>query len=358
MSKIPFTVSASDDKSHGQDQENHDGEEHSPHNTVGVAIPPTTLSHDVCRHHLGEAKRTFNVEFPVVQDPDPQLGSNMLRVLDTMPKMKPDMQARLIELTNYCSSIIQLMSVAGTGMTLRKEADLRELLPPVIDILVQGNELHVGERADEAHPAKRLMLAAMNYPRMDPGSILLDHRVGAVGYGKVTSELADLLVATTFLDIVNFQDRYHTASYETIPVGGMDQAQVSQVVQNRARQTELWFSPEVWAPWDDQQEVPTAGPRQVVALLPNEFDRINGGDIQLLPIQANVEEAHLLALQPLSTEWVTEILKEESITFLESKILGSESTHIEHIWRNQCRAYGFNDPEARFRQFRDNHLRE
>jgi len=358
MSKLPLNAPDEEDEQRDpNDDPNDDRDTQQLYETVGVAIPPSTLAHEV-QKELSASKRHFNTEFPIVQDPDPQLGSNMLKVLDTVSKMKPEMRAGLLELTQYCSSIAQVMSVAGTAMALRKEANLRHLLPPMIDILVQSHKLHVGERANEAIPAKRQMLAAMSYPMMDPGSILLDHRLAEVGYGSVCEELADLLVAATHLDITNLQHRYYTASFETIHVGGMDQAQVSQVIQNRARQTEMWFSPEVWAPWADETEIPSAGPREVVALLPTEFNRINGGDIQLLPVTAPVENAHLLTVQPLSTGWVEETLKEDSVAFLESEILEAEDSPIKNIWQFQCQDYGFNDPEARFRQFRDDHLTE
>lgn len=356
MSKLPMNDSDEEDEQRDPNENSLDGDDdHQLYETVGVAIPPSTLAHEV-RKDVPPSKRRFNTEFHMVADPDPQLGSSMLSVLDTVPKIKPEMQAGLLELTEYCSSIAQLMSVAGTAMALRKIADMRYLLPDMIDILVQSDQLHVGAQSNEPTPAKRLMLAAMSYPMMDSGSILLDHRIAEVGYGNVTNELADLLVAATYLDITNLQHRYYTASLETIPVGGMNQAQVSQVVQRKTRQTEMWFSPDVWAPWGEETDVPSAGPRKVVALLPIGFDRISGGDIQLRPVPAPVEDAHLLTVQPLSADWVEETLMEESIAFLEREILEGGSTPIKNIWEEQCRDYGFDDAEARFRDFRDNHL--
>jgi len=320
---------------------------------TGVAITGSTLAHDTA-DHFPEVKAEFNVEFDVVSDPDPRLGSSAVRAERTYNKM--DMATRLSRLTQNHNTIIQPMSAAGTGIHLRKMADIRGSFPPMIDLLVQSHRLHAADDIGGIE-AKRLLLAALAYPQLDPGALMINHRQEAIGMGKVTNELARLLVAAAHLDITNFQDRCYTANYQRLKIGGMAQDQLAQVIERQAREATGWFTPADWAPWTDNHDATAQNaPRTVVAIIPESYDRINGGGMNLTPRTADVDAVHLLTVVPISTQWVEQELMAGAIEFLEDRILGDDSNPLWYAWRWQCRQFGIRDPEAEFQRIYEEYL--
>lgn len=335
------------------EEEQNENEQSSKLLNTAVAVPPSTLGHKTAAH-CPSVKAEFNVEFDIVKDPDPELGSSAVKAEQTHSKM--DMAQRVSRLTHNCSTIIQPMSVAGTGFHLRKMAGIRAGFPAMIDLLVQSHRLHsIGDVA-EVEP-KRMLLAALAYPQLDPGAIMIDHRSSAIGMGDVAAELAWLMVTAAHLDLTNFQDRCYTACYHRVEVGGMTQNELAQTIEQKTRTSSSWFSPEEWAPWtDDQDAVSENPPRQVVAIVPTDYDRINGQGMNLTPRTADVNSVHLLIVTPISTQWIEQELMAGAIDFLEDKLLDPDPNPIWYAWRWQCNQFGIRDYEGKFKKFRDEHF--
>jgi len=327
--------------------------------------------------HLPETETRFGVRVPVCDLPQLSLGGNPLRIEDAAQKLSPEMEAELLAHSHEADFTVGVCFLGGTGYPLVKMADVADASPQQIELLFQSHRVQTPGQP----PAKPTILSLLSYPMLEAGSILVDHRDPEIGYGAVAPEVAQMLVTLVHDDITDRRHDYYAAFYRTLPVGGKGQAELSRTIQRRARQEAVWFTPEWWAPHLDTTPDPvpptdatddtaaaeatdggTAGSPvvdeaelDVVGLVPKRFDRINGEGMQIRPIPADVEHAHVLGLVPIDANWVEECLQRQGINWLQGQI-ENENTRIASVWRSMCAEYGIDSPVRKFREFRQRHI--
>ncbi|MFB6171281.1 MAG: hypothetical protein ABEJ23_02025 [Haloarculaceae archaeon] len=353
-----------------------DTEDDDPQTTTGITYYPNSGAEAVASHQP-EAEAQFGKQIPSCELPQLSLGGNPLRIEDVAQKLRPEMEEQLIAHSLDADFTVGVCFLGGTGYPLVGLADVEDAAPQSIELLIQSHRLQTAGFP----PAKPTILSLLSYPLLDTGCVLIDHRDPDVGYGAVAPEVAQMLATLVHDDVTNRMHDYYTAFYRTIPVGGKNQAELSRTIQRRAREEDTWFTPEWWAPHlrpgatDGPAVDATAGDAAVeatdggtqaspvvqeqeldiIGLVPRRFDRINGENMQIRPIPADVEHAHVLGLRPLDTHWVEERLKRRGLDWLQDQI-ETDGSRIATVWRSMCAEYGIDTPVQRFRAFREKHL--
>lgn len=340
---------------------------------TGITIYPNSGATAVA-DHLPETQARFGVQSPICELPQLSLGGNPLRIEDAAQKLRPEMETELLEHSHDADFTVGVCFLGGTGFLLTKMADVGDASPQSVELLIQSHQVQTHGRP----PAKPTILSQLSYSMLETGSILVDHRDHEIGYGAVPPKVAQILVTLAHDDITDRRHDYYTAFYRTIPVGGKGQAELSRTIQRRARQEAVWFTPEWWAPHLHEETAPTPATDatdaaaeatdggtsspvadeselDIVGLVPQEFDRINGEHMQIRPIPADVEHAHILGLLPLDANWVEESLKRQGIDWLQAQI-EDDTTRIASVWRSMCAEYGIDTPVQKFRDFRQRHV--
>ncbi|MFY4814616.1 hypothetical protein ACOJIV_18250 [Haloarcula sp. AONF1] len=342
---------------------------------TGITLYPNSGAGAV-GDHLPETLSNFGIDVSVCELPQIALGGSLPRIEDAAPKIGPEMERKLLGHAHEVDFTIGVCFLGGTGFPLYKMADIEDASPQSIELLFQSDRLQMSGQP----PAKATILSLVSYAMMETGSVLVDHRAPQIGFGAVAPEAAQISVTLLHDDITNHRHDYYGMFYRTIPASGMGQAELSRTIARRARQEEVWFTPGWWAPHtnaegtqtpaDDAAQTPTveatdggavASPvmneaeLDIVSLVPERFDRINGEGMQIRPIKADVEHAHVLGLVPLDTNWVEETLKRQGIDWLQAQI-EDDSTRIAAVWRSMCAEYGIQTPAQKFREFRQQYI--
>lgn len=328
---------------------------------AGVIYKSSSSAHAIASHHA-EIERRYGRQIPSVMMPNPSLGGNTLRIADNANRLAPDLEERLERLAVDVDFAIGVVILGGTGFLLHEYADVDDAIPRQIDVIGQSHKRQPTD-PDTASPAKATINTLVSYPRLTPGTILLDHGDGYthVGYGDTPKQFARIIGALVQDDFNNLAHDYHALFIRTIPTTGMNQDGLAQKLQQRARTENYQFTPAWWASHDDagmslaDEGSPAVNDREqdIIAVIPERFDRIDGEDMDVRPIKAPVHEseATILGLVPLSHDWVENTLQHGSIDWLTAQIESQEG-RIYNVWKAMCRDYGYSDPVETFHCFR------
>jgi hypothetical protein len=342
-----------------------DPQEHRDAISTGYPIGPNTFAHEV-RKAMLELQDKFDIRFPIIKDPEPTLRSNPLRVNDKVPKLRGQMIARRRLLADYVNGMMHIYSNGGTGWLLWKRVADDLNLGASIDWLVQTHHLQRPGYRQEGDPvARRRLCAALGYAYIDAGTLLMDQPIQKHGYAGVPREVAKIVMTAGHFDWGDLENGIHTVGHTTVPVpeqglqaGKADQDQiVGEAIQHQANNTDFLFDPAHWAYWrdfDEDRELPLVDRTERRAVVPREYEAVDGAGVDIEPIHADVEQPHVLIVRRIGDEWI-EQLQQEAIAHIDELIRAGDNS-VAAEWENMCEKFGVDDPLPRWEAFRRNHV--
>jgi hypothetical protein len=207
-------------------------------------------------------------------------------------------------------------------------------------------------------------LSALGTVHIGPGTVIQDQDLQTHGFAGVPEEVAKELKLAAMIDWTNYQHGANLIAHKEVHVAEGDRfagvaqqdQQVGQAIQCEAEELEFTFEPAAWAWWRDDpcDDLPVTDRTEVIALLPTEYDEVNGAGQAFDPHHGDVEAPHIFKLRRVDDSWLEEI-KREAVEHIDERIRAGDNS-IAYEWKNMCKQFGESDPVQRWERYRENHL--
>lgn len=322
--------------------------------TTGLSIPPNTFAHSV---HETLEDRVFDelaVELPVRQHNDKNLGGDPFAAAQLARTSRVDWTEH--EADSYVSieSMIHTSTLGGTGYLAHRFAGVprsADSSMEVLEVLVGSDEAAVEQRP------KATIAQVLAYPFIDTGTILLSNQVRQSSKPRVAADVAGLISTIARHDIADLKHYVYTGHYDCIEVAGNQRtkADFARMLGNIVR-SDPWFDPSDWMWWVADDEMPTAiaDNRQAIAIVPEGYEDVNlTGKGTVHAIAADVDDIHVVVLDTLRREWVSE-LRVGGLRWLHNAVT-DEHNMFGELWTSYTRDHGLDDSVAALEEFLTSH---
>jgi hypothetical protein len=292
------------------------------------------------------------------------MASNPLKVLDMLPQVRETVTDNRRRLGDRVAGQINVYSHAGTGWLLWNHIADQLNLGPNLNWLVGSTELlrYARSNGEDLPPARRRLLSALGTVHIGPGTVIQDQDLQTHGFSGVPKEVATELKLAAMIDWTNYQTSTNLIAHKKINIGNnnagiaQQDAQAGQEIQREAQELEFTFEPAAWAWWrdDPRDDLPVTDRTEVIALLPTEYDDVNGAGQEFDPHYGDVEAPHIFKLRRVDDCWLEEI-KREAVEHIDERIRAGDNS-IAYEWKNMCKQFGESNPVERWERYRENHL--
>ena len=279
---------------------------------VGVCTGPNSFGHTVLERidGLGEA---FVMDAPAYAPSDTNMGSDPIAAAQLAPMAKGEWHSQVSEqLVDARNGAINVASLGGSGLLAAEFADYpRKVIRPVLNVVVGSHRLAAIN--DGPQPVEAVT-AALTYPRLQRGTVLLSNRATQEGYDAVPTQVAEFIATLARQDLNDLETGFFTGYHTSIPASGAeDQFRVGTLLSAAEHEGTLWFDPEDYLWWRSAEEVPPfdeSSTALMFALLPEGYKRAAVHSSNALietKFIPGLEQGHLVVLKALSQEWIDEL---------------------------------------------------
>lgn len=323
---------------------------------IGWFIGPNSLAAAIAPYR-SEVEERFGYDITMVDLPDENWGGNLFQVEDVARQCRTDLEQQMAWLARRADYTVLPMSLGGTGYLAVKLAEVHDTLPTTVELVNPSHK--VKKAADPESVAPTVIMQTVALPRIETGSILVDHRIDEVGFPSVPAELAQISGAMGLTDLQDRQYGYWTLFYETISVirgesSSQSPSDLTKAIKRARNNAEPWFTPSEWAPWIDRDDPPVAGAPDVKVIVPEGYD-VNGHRTGFEIHEADVANAHVIGFVPLERDWVERRLMYEGVQWLDEQFYDQQNRYYT-VLRDLAADYGVRDPLDEWAGFRDEHL--
>lgn len=319
---------------------------------IGWFIGPNDLA-EALSDYEGDVEERFGYEIRVMQVENQDMGGNLFGVEDTAAMWETKLEKGMLWLASNTDYVFMPLSLGGTGFLAVKLTGVDNALPTTADIVIPDHNIKTA--SDPETVAQNVIMQTVALPLIDPGSILIDHRIDVVNYHNVAPEIAQMMGAIGHSDIQDLQIGYWSLFYETIPIAGKNGSDVIREIKRESRTTDPYFTPAEWAPWLDQRDAPVAGEPTIVALIPEEMDVVAGQRMMIETHSAPVSNVHVLGFVPLSRDWIERQLMKEGVEWLDEQFQARDNRYYTTL-RDLAHSYGVQRPLEEWEGFKRDHL--
>lgn len=320
-----------------------------------VCTGPNTFGHKVL-DLIEDLQQPFATHVYTHSHRDTDLGADPIAATQLATMADGDWQDSATgPLTEARDGAIEVSSLGGSGFLAHSLADCPEkIIRPVVNVVVGSHRLRP---ANDGPQPVEAVTAALSYPHVDRGTILLSNRAEEDGYGEIPEKVARLLMTLVHQDLADLETGVYSAFYEPVPTSGLDQFNVGTLLSQAVQDGEPWFDPEDYLWWRSPEELPPfdeTSATEIFALLPPEYDRAAIQSMNSLIQTAyapGLEEAHIVVLRSLSEEWVEEL--QEGPAWLEAQLENNPNPFASR-WKGLVEKHGLgDDPIVALAEFRD-----
>lgn len=278
---------------------------------VGICTGPNSFGHKVLGH-IDDLGDSFVMDAPVYSPSDTNMGSDPIAAAQLAPMAKEEWHREASErLVDARNGVINVSSLGGSGLLAAEFADYpRKVIRPVLNVVVGSHRLAAIN--DGPQPVEAVT-AALTYPRLRRGTVLLSNRATQEGYRAVPQQVAEFVATLARQDLNDLETGFFTGYHQSIPAFGADQFRVGTLLSAAEHEGTLWFDPEDYLWWKSPEEVPPfdeSSTTLMFALLPPEYDRAAVHSTNALietEFVPGLEEGHLVVLKSLSQAWIDEL---------------------------------------------------
>ena len=278
---------------------------------VGICTGPNSFGHKVLGH-IDDLGDSFTMDPPTYFPSDTNMGSDPIAAAQLAPMAKEEWHdgasAHLVDARN---GVINVSSLGGSGLLAAEFADYpRKVIRPVLNVVVGSHRLAAIN--DGPQPVEAVT-AALTYPRLQRGTILLSNRATQEGYGAIPRQVAEFVATLARQDLNDLETGFFTGYHTSIPASGMDQFKVGTLLSAAEHEGTFWFDPADYLWWKSADEVPpfdASSTTLMFALLPPAYDRAAVHSVNAMietKFVEGLERGHLVVLKTLSQEWVDEL---------------------------------------------------
>ena len=278
---------------------------------VGVCTGPNSFGHKVLDHvdALGEQ---FAMDPPAYSPADTNMGSDPIAAAQLAPMAKGEWHREASErLVGAKNGVVNVSSLGGSGLLAAEFANYpRKVIRPVLNVVVASHRLAAVN--DGPQPVEAVT-AALTYPRLRRGTVLLSNRATQEGYGAVPEQVAEFIATLARQDLNDLETGFFTGYHTSIPASGMDQFKVGTLLSAAEHEGECWFDPDDYLWWESKADVSpfdASSTTLMFALLPPEYDRAAVHSVNAMietKFVEGLEQGHLVVLKTLSQEWIDEL---------------------------------------------------
>jgi hypothetical protein len=312
-----------------------------------------------------ELEDEFDLVFPMIAEEDPSLRSNPLRVNDLIPRVRDQMITNRRLLADYVSGMIHIYPIGGTGLLVWQRIADELNLGASIDLLVQSHLVQNAVDQGKRPAARRRLLAALAYAGLGDGTILMNQPIQRFGYAGVPERVARIAMTAGHFDWGDYENGTYLIGYAEVPVGERHRQanrfegnqRVSEAMGQAAERLTPEFEPAHWAFWrdDPRDDLPVSDDvAEVMAVVPQQYEAVNGEDARFAPVHADVDQPHILKIERVDPLWLRE-LKQDAIDHVDAEIREDGNT-LASEWEAMARKFGASDPIARWERYRSRHV--
>jgi hypothetical protein len=327
-----------------------DGGSHNDRSHTAVFLSSNTFADELAQKgHLKKAFDIFGVELPLESLGDIPFGRDPTRIERTLTLLEDDIENALLRLSQEADYVIAPTTV-GTGYMAYRWANIGRQFQDMIDLVIPSHKTDPEKL--ETH-AQNAILAGIGHSMIEPPVVLFDHRHSEPGmtFSQVAPEAAKALVAQTLTDMTNRRVGYWTMSYEHIPLGGIPDMQIGDVMNDAVVDADPWVSTRQWAPWSDQDQTVPVGEPDSFIILPSDVEVGFGDQIRVIK-QRGVTDGHLLKFWPVERNWFETHVRWGGIEFIDEQIR-NEKSRIAMVWEDHASP---RDPITEWERLRETYI--
>jgi hypothetical protein len=326
---------------------------------AGVCTGPNTFGTKTLQH-LEALQPAFAMDLPIHRHADTDLGGDPIAGVQLARMAKSEWQEQATHaLTNARSGVITVESIGGSGYLAHSLGHCPEkVVRPVVNVIVGSHRLTGNNGGPQPVEA---VTAALSYPQINRGTILLSNRAVEEGYGTVPKQVAEFVASLVRHDLADLETGFYTGWHESIPTNGLDQFNVGTLLAQARQNGSCWFDPDEFLWWKSSEELPAfendVTSTQVFGLLPPDYDQAAVQNVNATIRSEFVEgldSAHLVVLKTLNEEWIEELRRGPDWVRRQVEIGGNR---YASRWAGLADKHGLgDDPMAALEQFRGTHL--